>query len=230
MLLMEKDAFLSQTRDAMAGFYDELTALPDIALSSLDPKTTALIVVDMVNGFAREGALASPRVDAMAGEIAALTEACRRKGFPVAAFADTHTADSLELVSYPPHCLRGTEEAQLVPELQTAAAMDAPGSFSLIEKNSTNGFLEPVFDLWRRENPGISAYLVVGDCTDICIHQFALTAKTYHNARNKPLRVLIPTALVDTFDSPGHPADTMNAAALLFLRAGGVELCRSIIR
>lgn len=82
MLLMEKDAFLSQTRDVMAGFYDELTALPDIALSSLDPKTTALIVVDMVNGFAREGALASPRVDAMAGEIAALTEACRRKGFP----------------------------------------------------------------------------------------------------------------------------------------------------
>lgn len=228
MQLMEKDAFLSQARDAMAGFYDELAALSDVSLSSFDPSTTALIVVDMVNGFAREGALASPRVGALAGEIAALTETCRRKGFPVVAFADTHTADSLELASYPPHCLCGTEEAQLVPELQAAAALDAPGSFSLIEKNSTNGFLEPVFDLWRREHPDVTAYLVVGDCTDICIHQFALTAKAWHNARNRPLRVLVPAALVDTFDSPDHPADTMNAAALLFLHSNGVELCRSI--
>ncbi|HIW73796.1 MAG TPA: cysteine hydrolase [Firmicutes bacterium] len=229
MTFSPKEAFLSRCAQELSSLYDRLSALEDIPLSSLPPEETALIVVDMVNGFAVEGAMASPRVGALSGPLAALTRACRRRGMPVVAFADSHTADSIELAAYPPHCLRGTPEARLVPELEEAARENAPGSFVQIAKNSTNGFMEPEFDAWRRENPSVSTYVVVGDCTDICIHQFALSAKAHANARNLPLRVLVPAALVDTFDAPGHPADLANAAALYSLRANGAELCRSLV-
>lgn len=64
--------------------------------------------------------------------------------------------------------------------------------------------LEPVFELWRREHATATTYLVTGDCTDICVLQFVLSAKAWHNTRNLPLRILVPTALTDTFDAPGH--------------------------
>ena len=229
MNFAEKNTFLSRCSVELAALYDEFTALEDLPLSSLNPKETALIVVDMVNGFAKEGVLSSPRVGALAAPIAALARVCRQKGMPVVAFADTHTPDSIELAAYPPHCLRGTEEAALVSELEAVEAMDAPGSFTRIDKNSTNGFVEPLFDVWRREHPAVSTYVVVGDCTDICIHQFALTAKAFANTRNRPLRVLVPAALVDTFDGPGHAADLANAAALYSLRSNGAELCRALL-
>ena len=229
MVFSSKEAFLSRSTQELAALYDQFTALKDIPFSSLNPAETALVVVDMVNGFAKQGALSSPRVGEMAAPIAQLALACRQGGIPVVAFADTHTPDSLELESYPPHCLKGTEEARLVPELEAVAAADAPGGFTRIDKNSTNGFVEPMFDVWRRENPSVSTYVVVGDCTDICILQFALTAKAFANTRNRPLRVLVPAALVDTFDGPGHPAELANAAALYSLRANGVELCRRLV-
>ena len=99
---------------------------------------------------------------------------------------------------------------------------------TLIEKNSTNGFLEPVFAAWLRDNPDIDTYVVAGDCTDICVLQFVLAAKAWHNARNRPLRLILPIDLVDTFDAPGHPADLMNLAALSLMRSAGAALCRNL--
>lgn len=62
----------------------------------------------------------------------------------------------------------------------------------MIEKNSTNGFLEPVFAAWLRDNPQIDTYIVTGDCTDICVLQFVLAAKAWHNARNRAAARLPP--------------------------------------
>ena len=130
---------------------------------------------------------------------------------------------SLEkLESYPPHCLAGTDEARLCQEIAEACPC------TLIEKNSTNGFLEPVFAAWLRDNPDIDTYVVAGDCTDICVLQFVLAAKAWHNARNRPLRLILPIDLVDTFDAPGHPADLMNLAALSLMRSAGAALCRNL--
>ena len=71
--------------------------------------------------------------------------------------------------------------------------------------------------------------MVVGDCTDICVQQFAIAAKAWHNTRNLPLRVVVPLSLVDTFDADGHPADLMNVLALTAMQAGGVELVRDLL-
>lgn len=203
-----------------------LSSLEDVQLSSFSSESCALIIVDMINGFTTTGALSSARAAARIEPIAALAHACGHRGMSIVAFADTHTPDSPEFDSYPSHCLRGSEEAKLCKAIaDSLASVD----FTLIEKSSTNGFLEPVFDVWRRENPAVTCFLVVGVCTDICVQQFAITSKTWYTSRNLPLRVLVPAMLVDTFDSNAHPAEAMNAFSLLSMQANGVEVCRNII-
>ena len=81
----------------------------------------------------------------------------------------------------------------------------------------------------KREHATATTYLVTGDCTDICVLQFVLSAKAWHNTRNLPLRILVPTALTDTFDAPGHPADTLGAAALYLMEAAGAELYGDVV-
>ena len=224
MQIPERETLLQQARDTLSCSHDFLTSLPSLAFDELDAAHTALILVDLVEGFAREGALSSPRIEALLPGAAALTARCSAAGMEIVAFADCHTSDSLELASYPPHCLRGTEEARLCREIEAAS-----GPYTLIEKNSTNGLLEPAFDSWRRSAPGIHTYVVIGDCTDICVQQFAVAAKAWHNTRNLPLRVVVPLSLVDTFDADGHPADLMNVLALTAMQAGGVELVRDLL-
>ena len=116
------------------------------------------------------------------------------------------------------------DDTRFAPEIAAAAP-----KHTVLEKNSTNGFLEPVFELWRREHATATTYLVTGDCTDICVLQFVLSAKAWHNTRNLPLRILVPTALTDTFDAPGHPADTLGAAALYLMEAAGAELYGDVV-
>lgn len=117
----------------------------------------------------------------------------------------------------------GTEEARICRELADA------GGYTLIPKDSTNGFVEPAFESWRESHPHIRRYLVVGDCTDICIAQFALTAKAWHNARRLPLQVMVPLSLVDTYDGGTHQADLMNLTALASLQGNGIELYSHIV-
>lgn len=222
MKLPDQTTLDRQISEALPDLLASLEKLEDMDLSALDSDRTALFIVDMVNGFAVEGAMSSPRVGEMIAPIAKLAARCHEAGIPVVAFADHHTADSIELESYPPHCLAGTDEARLCQEIAEA------GPCTLIEKNSTNGFLEPVFAAWLRDNPDIDTYVVAGDCTDICVLQFVLAAKAWHNARNRPLRLILPIDLVDTFDAPGHPADLMNLAALSLMRSAGAALYRNL--
>src|SRR3712207_6875918 len=65
--------------------------------------------------------------------------------WPVLAFLDTHEPDKPE-PPYPPHCVRGTGEEELVPELAWLA--DEPNA-KLIRTGCINGFvaaIEPVHD------------------------------------------------------------------------------------
>ncbi len=224
MRIPDKNTLLEQGRDYLSCSLDLLATLPSLPLSELVAGRTALILVDLVEGFAREGPWQAPGSKPCSPGAAALTARCAAAGMEIVVLADCHTPDSLELGSYPSHCLRGTSEARLCREIEAAA-----GPYTLIEKNSTNGLLEPAFDSWRRSAPGIDTYLVAGDCTDICIQQFAVAAKAWHNTRNLPLRVIVPLSLVDTFDADGHPADLLGVLSLMTMQSGGVELVRDIV-
>ena len=69
---------------------------------SLFHENTALVIVDMVNGFLTEGPLSSPRSAAVLPACEALLQAAKDRGLPVIAFADCHEPDCIEFASFPP--------------------------------------------------------------------------------------------------------------------------------
>ncbi|MBE6759301.1 MAG: cysteine hydrolase [Ruminococcaceae bacterium] len=198
-----------------------LAQLPNLRLEQLVEDNAVLIIVDMINGFVNEGPLASPNVLAINDRIAALAAACAASGIPVAALADCHTLSSPEFGSFPPHCLEGTAETELTDQLR------AIGGITRIEKNSTNGMLEPRFKDWLREY-GSGTYIIVGCCTDLCVQQLALTLKTTFNRANATSRVIVPSSCVATYDLGFHDSGLTGIMALYNMMLGGIELCSEI--
>lgn len=218
MQRINKEEFIEKSREALGSIVDVINGLPGLRLQSLDPSKTALVIVDMINGFAREGALMSARVEALIPAVTEISKACAALGIEKLAFADCHNELSPEFESYPPHCLAGTSEAEMVEELKEL------GGFRRIPKSSTNGFLEEEFQKWLEKAHHINTFIVTGDCTDICIEQFAVTLKTWFTRQNRKVRVIVPVNAVDTYDLGAHNGDLMHVMALYSMMGNGVEL------
>ncbi len=222
MKIINKPEFLKRSVETLEEIFDMLTKLPAIQLKDLQGKQTALVIVDMINGFAREGALMSPRVEGLIPGIVKLSEDCDQLNITKLAFADCHTKASPEFDAYPVHCMEGTNEGKIVDELIEV------GGYNLIPKNSTNGFIEEEFQKWLKKNEHINNFIIVGDCTDICVQQFAITLKTWFNMQNKKVRVIVPLNAVETYDLGIHNGDLMNVMALYNMIINGVEVVRNV--
>ena len=218
----QKETFLERSVDTLSKIFDILENLPILKLKDLKPDKTVLVIVDMINAFAREGMLQSPRVNEIIPAIVQIMKLCGRHGIKAIAFADNHTDESPEFDSYPVHAMAGTTESEIVDEIKTA------GGYTLIPKNSTNGFLEEKFQDWLRANQQTENFIVVGDCTDICVQQFAITLKADFNRRNRRKRVIVPVDAVDTYDLEPHNGDLMHVMALFNMLGNGVELFKSV--
>ncbi len=218
--------FSAQTPDncknAVIELINEINGLPTMSLSDFAPEKTALIVVDVVNGFIREGAMASPLVEEIIPEVARLMTVCNKAEIPVVAFADCHKEDCSEFASFPPHCIENTSESELVDELKKV------GGYFLMKKNSTNGFHEKIFKQCLIQNPTTNTFIVVGDCTDICVMQFCLTLKTWYTQQNRNIDIYIPVNAVETYDAPNHDADFMNIAAYKLMKDSGIKFVKEI--
>lgn len=199
-----------------------LENLETLLLKSLEPEDTALVIIDMTNGFAREGLLASPRVGALIPEITSLAEACLSRHVPVIAPSDTHTPEAEEFQAYPAHCVAGSQESDLVIELKSLEGI------LRIAKNSTQIWHSQAFQDWFRDNNSRSTWILAGDCTDICVLQFALALKTFFQSENRPSRIIVPINAVNTFETPDHPGDLYHLMALALMDAGGIELVKGV--
>ncbi len=218
-----KQEFIQKSNETLWEMLDQLSDLPDVQLADLPSSKTLFVIVDMINGFAREGLLQSPRVEALIPEITELSKKCSALGIEKIAFADCHSDASPEFSSYPVHCKSDSTESDIVKEIKEL------GGYQLIPKNSTNGFLEPVFQTWLEVHPNIDNFVVVGDCTDICIQQFAVTLKTWFNRQNKPSRIIVPISAVDTYDLGLHDGDLMHVIALFNMMGNGIEVIKKLI-
>ncbi len=200
------------------------------ALSNLEPTNavtlqdgaTALVIVDMVNGFLTEGVLSSPRSASVLPECEKLLAFAKENALPTVAFADCHDADCIEFQSFPPHCIRGTSESEIAPSLAKI------GGYLKIEKNSTNGAITPEFQIFLAKNTNIKRIIVCGVCTDICVMQFCLTLKTLFNQADRPMEVLVPVNAVETYDAPNHNAELCGKMALQLMQQAGITLTSRI--
>ncbi|MDP4092894.1 MAG: isochorismatase family cysteine hydrolase [Bacillota bacterium] len=221
-MIIDKKDFLNKSAKTLADMLDLFNKLSAVSLTELNVKETALVIVDMVNGFTRDGVLKSPRIEGLIPEINKLSKMCDKFKIPKLAFADCHAKDSPEFDSYPVHCMSGTYESEIVDEIKDT------GGYGLIFKNSTNGFIEEGFQKWLAENKHVNTYIITGDCTDICIQQFSVTLKTWFNMQDRKSRVIVPVNAVETYDLALHNGDLMNVMALYNMLINGVELVKGV--
>ena len=100
----------------------------------------SLIVVDMVNGFVREGVLHDDKIaDVIPSQVKLIKEYLKDEQL-VIFIKDTHEEDAVEFKRFgnTKHCVKGTTEAELVDELKVFEELENVIS---IEKNSTVKFL-----------------------------------------------------------------------------------------
>jgi nicotinamidase-related amidase len=236
---------LGQRSQAFLEYLDRfLTSLTDESLGAVIERAggsahVAMIAVDVVNGFCVAGPLASPRVGQIVPPIERLLRDAYEAG--VRAFAvlrDSHSPRAPEFAQFGPHCLAGTAESALVGEL---AALPFAGSFADVPKNATSAWAgAEQFAAWvaRQRTAGVRAFVVAGDCTDLCVYQTAMPLKLAANARDEEIEVLVLADCVDTYDLPvdaaerlgvmPHPGDLLHAVFLYHLQLNGVHVVRRL--
>ena len=216
------DSTITICTDALKKSMDEISSLPMINISELPTDRSCLIIVDAVNGFIREGAMSDRQIESIIPPITELMKKCKSANIPIIAFADCHSKDCAEFASFPSHCVDGTHEAEIVDEIKTE------GGYTLIKKNSTNGYHESDFIKYLQENPDTDTFIVVGDCTDICVMQLCLAIKTGFTAQNKNVNIIVPANCVETYDAPAHGSDFANIAAYTLMSGSGIKFVSEI--
>lgn len=225
------DAFLSYLTD----WSSSLRPIPLTDLAA-NPAGLALISVDMINGFCHAGPLASPRVRALIPPITALMQRAHTAGVRHFLLTqDTHDPQAVEFGAYPPHCIRGTPEAETIPEIRALPFFDR---MTVFEKNSIDSARNTGLPAWIDAHPEVDRYLVVGDCTDLCITQMAMHLRLDANARQLRRRVIVPADCVDTYDMPvetarsigaiPHDADWVHKFSLYLMMLNGIEIPSSV--
>jgi nicotinamidase-related amidase len=216
-----------------------LGALPALSVKKAipDPATTAVLCVDIINGFCTIGPLSSPRVQAIVAPITKLFKAAHKRGVRHFILTqDTHPADAVEFSHYPPHCVRGTAESQTAPELDKLSFSDL---FTRFEKNSISSSHNTPLDRWLKAHPELDTFIVVGDCSDLCTYQMAMHLRLRANARQqRGVRVIVPADCVQTYDTPvvvarklgipPHDGDLLHAVFLHNMANNGVEVVGTI--
>lgn len=177
-----------------------LTTLPRSSWPELgdNPKKIALISVDMIVGFCHTGPLASVDIKKIIPHtINIFTNAYAYGISHFVLIQDAHDPQATEFTAYPPHCIKGSEEANTIPELQS---LPFANQFKLFEKNSLSPAYTRKFNTWIAANPQIETFIVVGNCTDLCIYAMAMHLKLQANAINCTRRVVVIEQAVATYD------------------------------
>jgi len=197
-----------------------------VNLTDLSKEKTALIIMDMVNGFVHVGVMSSPRVEKIIDNVVSINE--RTYGYKKVFFLEQHDENSTEFKTYARHCVKDSKEAELIPALNCGATLHS--NTTIIHKNSTNGFHAPEFKIWLDENESkIENYIIEGCSTDICVKHFTETLKTYFNEKNLDRRIIVPIDSVETFDFGTHDGDLMKVISLWEMKSNGIEVVDTII-
>ncbi len=228
---------LAKQAQEMAEFLQSwMKDLPAVSIQGIctPPEKTMILSVDLIKGFCTTGPLSGPRVAGIVPGVADLFAKAFDAG--VRSFVliqDTHSPNAVEFNTWPAHCVKGTEESETVDELKALPFFDR---ISVIHKNSIDSFEYTSLDLWVTQNPQAANFIVVGDCTDLCVYQLALRLRTKADARNLTRRVIIPADQVQTYDYPmtaaqsagalPHPGDFLHALFLYHMALNGVEIVR----
>ena len=152
----------------------------------------AVLVIDMVRGFMEEGhpLYCGERARRIIPSIQSLLKGELAKGSKIFFICDHHTPDDDEFSIFPPHCIEGTAETEVIPELANYKG-------EVIPKKRFSAFFDtPVDEKLKELKP--EKLIVCGVCTDICV------CHTVSDARNRDYEVEVPVDCVASFDEAAH--------------------------
>lgn len=224
-----------QFLDYLENFTDNL---PDLTLEDViaEPDQTAIISVDVINGFLYEGPLSSPRVATIGEPIAQLMGAAWARGVrEILLLQDAHTEDSLEFEAYGEHVIKGTHQAQAIDQIKSLPFYDR---LTTIYKDSIHPAVNTGFESWLSKREHLHTFIVVGDVTDLCVYHLATYLKFHANAHQTPRRVIVPENCVQTWHlsvdaaanlpAMPHHGDLLHAVFLYHMALNAVEVVKSI--
>ena len=156
---------------------------------NLDPGSTAVVVVDMQNGFCHpDGSLYAPGSEAAIEPCVETVEDAREAGASVVFTRDVHPPEQFdgnhyydEFDRWGEHVLEGSFEAELVAELDPAA------EDLVVEKHTYDAFYRTELEGWL-ESHGIDDLVICGTLANVCV---------LHTAGSAGLRDYRPILLED---------------------------------
>jgi nicotinamidase-related amidase len=175
----------------------------------IDPKKTAMIVVDMQNDFVASGAaMETPAARQIVPKIAEALRICRDAGIKIIYTAHVHRRDGCDMGLFddlhPPIANRdalvdGTPGVEVYHDLAPA-----PGEH-VIKKHRYSGFFGTDLDIILQEW-GIDTVIISGTTTENCCHA------TARDAMFRNYRVVFLSDATATYDYPDRGFGAMPAA------------------
>ncbi len=168
--------------------------------SAAGPRS-AVVVIDLANDFVYPGGVIADaggaeyqaRAQRVIPPLERLLAAARRSGVTVVYATDAHTPADSELKKWPPHAMRGTKLAEVVPAL-------APQAGDLvIEKQTYSPFVSSDIDAELRAR-GIERLYITGLHTDCCARH------TSADAFQRGYDLVWVTDTMTAFTEEGHRA------------------------
>ena len=176
-----------------------------------------LIVVDMINGFIKEGNMADKTINHITPRIISLIEETLKKNEGIAFIKDTHNENSSEFKKFPIHCLEGTSESELIDELKLYEK-----EALVYKKNSTSTIFANNFMNDIEKMKQLKKVIVTGCCTDICVLNLAIPLINYFDELDRQVEITVIEDAVETYDAPYHNRDEYNQIALKLMRQAGI--------
>lgn len=182
---------------------------------------TALIVVDMVNGFVNEGVLHDKNIKKIVPRQLELLEEAEKKGSLIILVKDTHNKNATEFKRFgnTTHCIQGTSEAELIDELKPFEQKD---NVITVEKNSTSLMESPEFRKIVRQAENLKEVNFVGCCTDICVFNGAMGLANYYDEWNRDVTINVHEDAIATY-SEDERGEYIESAKLL-MKLQGINL------
>ena len=193
-------------------------------LKNLKVYNKALIVVDMVNGFVKEGVLHDKSITRVIPRQIELIKEYHNEGQLVIFIQDTHTKESIEHKRFPDvHCLKGSGEEEVIDELKPFTTLD---NTICIPKNNTSFMEAQPFREVMEEACNIKEFDIVGCCTDICVCNGPMGLSCYLDEHNRDCIIRVHKDAVATFaeESRQNYVD----AAYLLMEQQGIQLVKKI--
>ena len=152
----------------------------------------AVLIIDMTRGFFEPGRplYAGDEARKIIPKVQRLLRAELARGADVIYLNDNHDPDDLEFRMFPRHCVAGTEETEIIPELR-----DFPGE--IIPKKRFSAFFGTTLGERLKELKP-DKVIVCGVCTDICVMH------TVGDARDRDYEVEVHADCVATFNPEAH--------------------------